>query len=301
MPKDPCMWGITVRQIYDFYVECNGGPLTNSSLDDTTNMYEIVQKYVKPKTAGSGQSLAVFLNSEAPKAANKFLSHAWAESFSYLVWMLCINCFPEGERPGLAGGDSEQSYRRHCSQVGFGEAGGLQPDDVIWFCCFAVDQNADIQGELGSSPLESPFAKALVKCDEVLILFNQNVNLYTRIWCVLEIYLTLKNRVANRSIGWAADSGLIKWADEHADQYPLENFTDRGDQEGYASCQDAALKAFVEEFPTKVRAASASVAKDKVDILAAVEDLEEEVDALIAEVRVKSLSTMLGIEMWNRD
>merc|ERR1719188_2063273 len=67
---------------------------------------------------------------------------------------------------------------------------------VIWVCALCIDQNADIQGELGGSVEESPFAQVLWRAmtKKVIVLYNPEISLYTRIWCCYEIFLAIKKQ-----------------------------------------------------------------------------------------------------------
>merc|ERR1712216_723277 len=67
--------------------------------------------------------------------------------------------------------------------------GVLPADTAMWICAFSINQNADIQGELGTSVLESPFAAVLGNVQQLVVLFNLSTDLYTRVWCVLEGFI----------------------------------------------------------------------------------------------------------------
>merc|ERR1740138_1067824 len=58
------------------------------------NLYDVVKMTTAPKTKGSGQSYSVFVNDADPKESDVFISHAWAEKFAYLVFVLCYDLFP---------------------------------------------------------------------------------------------------------------------------------------------------------------------------------------------------------------
>merc|ERR1712050_38124 len=81
--------------------------------------------------------------------------------------------------------------------IGIGDT-PLSPSTVIWVCALCIDQNADIQGELGNSVEESPAQvlwRAMTK--KVLVVYNPAINLYTRIWCCYEIFLAIKKQTEN--------------------------------------------------------------------------------------------------------
>ncbi|CAE7747437.1 unnamed protein product, partial [Symbiodinium pilosum] len=53
----------------------------------------------------------------------------------------------------------------------------------------ANPQNLDLTTMLAGPPIESPFAKAMQRASHVLVIPNDTVSIYTRLWCVYEIYL----------------------------------------------------------------------------------------------------------------
>jgi hypothetical protein len=77
-----------VQQLYDVYVECYGVPdkpapyapsAFFTSVFDGPSMYDTVVKYVKPKTKGTGLSLACLLNKRKLLRATHFVSHSWGQ------------------------------------------------------------------------------------------------------------------------------------------------------------------------------------------------------------------------------
>jgi hypothetical protein len=74
-------------------------------------------------------------------------------------------------------------------------------DDIaFWICSLGVEQNGSIAGQLGNDIRESPFARVLrtpsVTC--VYAVQNSRLDMYTRVWCVYECYLSaevLKKKV----------------------------------------------------------------------------------------------------------
>ena len=58
------------------------------------------------------------------------------------------------------------------------------------YCCLLANpQNLDIGQLLSGPPKESPFAKAMRSASHVLVIPNDKVSIYTRLWCVYEAYL----------------------------------------------------------------------------------------------------------------
>merc|ERR1712151_1174527 len=88
----------------------------------------------------------------------------------------------------------------------------LDPDSVIWFCVFANYQCEDGKGpSIGDQLALDPFERIIdfvqnVKDGGMLALHSSTVDIYTRMWCVLEISTALAKNVpviAKVSRSWA--------------------------------------------------------------------------------------------------
>jgi len=150
-------WGITGKQLMalaDQVVQKFTGR------DENPNVYEVVDKLIKPLCKESGVSYALLLNPKGIKCST-FVTHAWFESFLAFV----------------------DDIRDH------------YPDfetRVFWICFTANPQTwspAELSDLLGPSALQSPFAIAIQQCDTFLIVRNRSKNLYSRLWCVAELVL----------------------------------------------------------------------------------------------------------------
>lgn len=129
----------------------------------SANMHLVVQRYVKPWTAGRGAGLALMLNAgyvakmtemQASSLCNAtvFISHTWSEKFRDFVTTL---------------------------------RDSLENDTVVWVCSFAIDQHADIAGSLAN--VEScPFAVAMSAATRVLVAADTTAEVLSRCWVVLE-------------------------------------------------------------------------------------------------------------------
>lgn len=196
MPTDPSMWGMTIKDLYDFAIEVLGSPnQLFEQQSDGPSMYDVVTKHVKPMTKGTGQSLAVHLQCRAQQPAKRatvFISHSWGESFPYLVQLLCFGLIPDHVFRRAAAA----SKTVLAMEYGLDLNDLLPPDAVIWICALSIDQNASIQGTLGSDVLQSPFARVLEQSAEMLIVYNPRVMLYSRVWCCLEAHIGAKKSAA---------------------------------------------------------------------------------------------------------
>jgi len=361
MPHDPRLWGMSIRQMYEFAVEIYGSPMNilvsaaevimyfnenGQEADgrniphehDNLSIYDVVDQYVKPRTKGTGLSLAVLLNkddTQPTKAADLFLSHSWAEKFSYLVALLCLECFDakilkDGPFPKEVEerGTAEGRFGRKLDTV---TRGGINlepyiklllwqgkemphPDTVVWFCAFAINQNAAIGDELGDSIMESPFAQVLKDVPRMLVIYNQGVDLYSRVWCVLEMYIGVKRKNQNsdfivNSVGLGPTRAFMskEWVETHymaevaslRDKLKSIDFENLDEMVALASGPDYGLKfarGFCEENPTDVRNANASVESDKKMIMIEIEGYINDVNEAVNVMRQEAMATtMLGL------
>ena len=352
MPSAPEMWGLTVQQLYDFALLVYGGEdelvfaiseaiLPDGILPDPDApplaMYDVVNRHVKPITAGTNLSLAVLLNRHEPKRASVFLSHSWGENFAYFVYLVCRELVGE-----LSLNQTKMTPRKDGQMLGFGPTGVLPPDAVVWCCALAIDQNADIQAAIGDGgPSSSPFAKVLQQSDEVLVVHNKTINLYSRVWCVYEMHLALQTQAKRveaeeatlqlRSVGMLKDEAIdmcirfIKEDPSRAEAYNAVEklFEDKGMQylsmnhawaiheveenhkrldvfqNTVASALTPLVEAYVEAHPVRVRDARASVEADRLSIMGAIdnEGVEETVDTAVSKTMVGSLQASISLKL----
>jgi len=125
----PDRWGMSHAQVKYFLAECQ----TDRDWHGSYSMYDVVDKYVKPRTAGTGLGLALLQNQTDPLEVNVMVSHAWAENAEEFVKALELSV----------------------SEV-----------DVLFICAFSLYQCQDGAGpsiveQLGSHASESPFHRIL--------------------------------------------------------------------------------------------------------------------------------------------
>lgn len=148
------------------------------------NLYEVNVHHVKPLTlAAGGMSYALMKHPEG-LPCEVFVSHAWAEG----VFELCGH------------------VRRAWPQ-------GLKKQN-LYCCLLANPQNLDIEALLNRPPIESPFALAMQRASHVLVIPNDTVSIYTRLWCVYEIFLASewkKTCVIPAQPPWSALRHMVTW------------------------------------------------------------------------------------------
>eukprot|EP00747_Dinoflagellata_sp_TGD_P136057 gnl/TRDRNA2_/TRDRNA2_175514_c1_seq1.p1 gnl/TRDRNA2_/TRDRNA2_175514_c1~~gnl/TRDRNA2_/TRDRNA2_175514_c1_seq1.p1 ORF type:complete len:359 (+),score=80.70 gnl/TRDRNA2_/TRDRNA2_175514_c1_seq1:419-1495(+) len=334
MPADPALWGITVKQLYDFGAEvfgdhkkiydagedviftglghyadrnektCTQTPHGEWIYNDTkklppeaeTNMYDVVTNYVKPKTKGTNQSLAVMLNAKRPQKAEWFISHSWAEKFAYFIYVLCFNMFPKHFHEAKFPNTGHMGLM----QMLLGLRGvGLAADSVMWICALAINQNADIGGEVGSSVMKSPFAVVLEQAPKMLVLYNGNIDLYTRVWCVLEAFIGRQKKEKDKSftvqvVGQAPRKTIEDFLEfmggqhsPHMESMKRELQTNGFDMPAMKPRFSRHAKAFVSKTKVKVQDAKASVEQDRTMIMEHIQSDFTEVNQMIDDMRTE--------------
>ena len=123
------------------------------------NLYQVNLHYVKPLTFKAGGMSYALMKHPNGLACEVFVSHAWAEGVFELA-----------------------SHVKRAWPKGLGLMN-------MYCCLLANPQNLDIQALLNKPPGESPFALAMRHASHVLVIPNDTVSIYTRLWCVYEIYL----------------------------------------------------------------------------------------------------------------
>eukprot|EP00931_Biecheleriopsis_adriatica_P004375 TRINITY_DN106057_c0_g1_i1.p1 TRINITY_DN106057_c0_g1~~TRINITY_DN106057_c0_g1_i1.p1 ORF type:complete len:887 (+),score=125.69 TRINITY_DN106057_c0_g1_i1:64-2724(+) len=62
----------------------------------------------------------------------------------------------------------------------------------VWVCAFAINQNLDIGGALGTDLEDVPFARALRASKRMVVFMDGTALTLTRVWCVFELHLSHK-------------------------------------------------------------------------------------------------------------
>jgi len=214
MPANPAYWGITVRQLQHLRAHmCRDGYFKRDGKFFDPSMYDINTDYVKPLTDGLNISLAVLYNRDLPEGGSRakiFISHAWAESF--LIFLATL-------------------------ETAIGSQNPIALSDTLWICTFGVYQNMTSEqiANAIAQPEDSPFAQVLSTVDECIVVFNDRVNIYSRVWCVYEAHLALDWDKIVRCIGlppnWQDAVGQILVTPE-----------DQWKQNIHSFCQSRAMK-----------------------------------------------------------
>jgi len=154
---------------------------------DGNNQYnfslrDFVEYYIIPFTIGLGVSFSLLVNQEKPKFVGTMVSHAWDEPV------------PE-----------------------FSDA-VLDSDEVgpFWICALSIHQNNNekigvtIGQQLSPNPDTGPFCVVLRAVDKMIAVVTFGCDIYTRLWCVYELYTARKLGV---EIELCSFSGLDNFGD----------------------------------------------------------------------------------------
>ncbi|CAE7352548.1 unnamed protein product [Symbiodinium natans] len=123
------------------------------------NLYHVNEYFVKPVTLAAGGMSYALMKHPDGLLCQVFISHAWAEGIFELEDLV------------------SRGWPR------------LQFLHSLYCCLLANPQNLDVSALLNVPPMESPFAKAMQSASHVLVIPNESVGIYTRLWCVYEAYL----------------------------------------------------------------------------------------------------------------
>eukprot|EP00928_Gymnodinium_smaydae_P071291 TRINITY_DN54917_c0_g1_i1.p1 TRINITY_DN54917_c0_g1~~TRINITY_DN54917_c0_g1_i1.p1 ORF type:complete len:627 (-),score=48.20 TRINITY_DN54917_c0_g1_i1:201-2081(-) len=129
-------------------------------------MRDVVESVIKPETRGKGMGYALLKNILSPLRAQVMVSHAWDENYDDFMAAL--------QRTTAKG--------------------------PLWVCATAIYQPEDLEDitickQLGSDPTTGPFATVLKQADEMVGIVTLNSNIYTRMWCVYEMFVALQLEV----------------------------------------------------------------------------------------------------------
>jgi hypothetical protein len=157
----PSMWCISLRQLQDFAQEVEQELGTEAYR--AASCADVVKKSIIEKTSAARTSYARMVNWQNLRQIDVFVSHCWGENFSAFV-----------------------------NSVVAALETRIQAHEVnLWICCFALFQNPQyevVKKQVGTDLMDAPFEKALRFAREFLVVRNAECDMYTRAWCVFEIF-----------------------------------------------------------------------------------------------------------------
>ncbi|CAJ1390987.1 unnamed protein product [Effrenium voratum] len=146
---------VTLQQLRDLAEE-----MRSAAPQETVNMYQVNDQVVKPACKKHQKPYARILNLEGLQV-QCFVTHAWKEELFKFIWSI-EHCFTHTpEKPNF------------------------------WICIFAIlqsDSQKELSDQLGGDPARAPFTEALRRSNRYLVVRNDAVDVFTRIWCCWELY-----------------------------------------------------------------------------------------------------------------
>ncbi|GFH44502.1 hypothetical protein CTEN210_00976 [Chaetoceros tenuissimus] len=163
------------RPVYKDGVETD--EVERVTLENAT-LYDINEYITKPFTKYSQKSFVETLPStKGTQPPRWFVSHYWGETIVHT--MECLEQMVEDF--------TRNFYYKEDDERG----GGMTEDTPVWICAFANNQH-DLKSEITSNPADSAFAKAMSIANfRVISILDVNNQVYSRLWCMYELYLTL--------------------------------------------------------------------------------------------------------------
>jgi len=157
---DPAWAAVTLDQLNDF----RNLAKAELGLDYVgATMHDVNSRILQPFCDQHRKCYAQVVNVSGLKHIDIFVSHAWAENFDEFVTAVNAPFAHWLVKPNL------------------------------WICALALVQSTDpdlvaIQVGVGDDPSHAPFTRALAQADKILVVRNQQVDIYGRIWCCWEMF-----------------------------------------------------------------------------------------------------------------
>jgi len=174
----PDYWGISREQILAIKTYPGYTQIT---------MRQFVILTIKPITDGTGLGYALLINKKKPLKVKVMVSHAWDEPIHEFVQTI--------ERSGEQG--------------------------PFFVCALSIHQNngeckgVTISQQLGSNPASGPFSVVLEDAVLMLAVVTSMCDIYSRLWCVYEIFVATQKGVRVRLCPFISESDL-RWG--HTDK-----------------------------------------------------------------------------------
>lgn len=217
---------------------------------DVLSLYHVNEWLIRPSTRASDQedsiawdcSFAELLGGSAEQRAIWFVSHWWGEAIRDFI--RCV------QRHVFLRGSSENSF--------------------YWVCAYANRQHR-LSDDIGVGLEHTSFYKAISSSAGVLVILDNNATPFRRIWCAFEEFVALKDGIvvdiATCSNGEPMLLAGSVTAHDKQDMLPMYHKAARE--------KEFPVSVIAKSLGFDIRAAEASVDKDREDILAWMEASEE--------------------------
>merc|ERR1740124_1764282 len=144
---------------------------------ETVTLYDVDKYVIRPFTVSRQLSFVSCLPSTAGAQPPRFfISHWWGEAV-----MDFIECLEQAVR----------DFYRNIDDSDDARGGGMTADTPVWVCAYANNQWR-LGDDITENPKDSGFTKALqVAHGRTMTILDKEAVVFTRIWCVFELFLTL--------------------------------------------------------------------------------------------------------------
>merc|ERR1740124_1115921 len=144
---------------------------------ETVTLYDVDKYVIRPFTVSRQLSFVSCLPSTAGAQPPRFfISHWWGEPV--IDFMKCLE-------------QVVQDFARNVNNSQDARGGGMTADTPVWVCAYANNQWR-LDDDITKDPKDSGFTKALrVAHGRTITILDKGAVVFTRIWCVFELFLTL--------------------------------------------------------------------------------------------------------------
>jgi hypothetical protein len=147
-------WGVTLEQIKEIK--------EHKRYKKSMSFYDVVKKIIKPQTKGKGVGYALMKNQKNPQKARVMVCHSWKDNFDEFCSVL------------------EKK----------------KEEGPFWIYAFAMNLNTEAtetpsinQDDDYHNPATHALLNVLNTCKHVLAVVTDSADMYSRLWCLYEMYL----------------------------------------------------------------------------------------------------------------
>jgi len=155
---------------------------------EDVNLYHANRYVILPFTVENRKPFVEVLPStDGPQLPRFFVSHWWGEPVKQF-----IKCLDR----------AQIDFRVNCNADDDSKGGGFTDDTPVWVCAHANNQWA-LGDDITDDPKESGFTKAMAVANgRTITVLDKKGKVFTRIWCIFELNLTLVDTNLKEGI-WA--------------------------------------------------------------------------------------------------
>jgi len=156
---------------------------------EDVNLYHANRYVILPFTVENQKPFVEELPStDGSQLPRFFVSHWWGEPIKEFI--MCLD-------------RAQIDFSLNCSADTDSKGGGFTDDTPVWVCAYANNQ-WELGDDITEDPKESGFAKAMeVANGRTITILDKKGKVFTRIWCIYELFLTLIDTTKLKEGMWA--------------------------------------------------------------------------------------------------